>query len=57
MFTASFVAATNRLAPVAARLAERGDPSVLYTGQLVTDEMLAEWPGCKIIKKPLTLEG
>lgn len=43
---------SKTVAPVATRLAEHGVPFVLYTGQLVTDEILAEWPGCKIIQKP-----
>jgi DNA-binding response OmpR family regulator len=38
--------------PVLARLAERGVPFMFYTGKLGTDELLAAWPGYKVVTKP-----
>jgi DNA-binding response OmpR family regulator len=40
------------VAPVARRLTNCGTPFLFYTGQVATDPMFAEWPGCKIVKKP-----
>jgi DNA-binding response OmpR family regulator len=38
--------------PVAERLAEAGVPFLFYTGKLGTDELLAAWPGHKVVTKP-----
>jgi len=38
--------------PVIARLAERGVPFLFYTGKLDIDELLAAWPGYKVVTKP-----
>jgi DNA-binding NtrC family response regulator len=38
--------------PVAWQLRERGIPFVFLTGQLNTDQILAEWRDAKIIPKP-----
>ncbi|MBV9994052.1 MAG: hypothetical protein JO127_02450 [Caulobacteraceae bacterium] len=38
--------------PVAGRLAQRGVPFLFYTGQTVSDPLLASWPGVPIIGKP-----
>jgi len=43
---------SETVAPVAAQLAEHGVPFIFYTGQLGTDELLAEWPGRKVVQKP-----
>jgi hypothetical protein len=40
------------IAPVAEELVRRAIPFVFYTGQAETDLIGAEWPGCKIIRKP-----
>jgi len=36
----------------AVRLAEAGVPFLFYTGKLGTDELLAAWPGHKVVTKP-----
>ncbi len=38
--------------PVARRLSSRGTPFVFYTGQVDTDPVLAQWPGCKVLGQP-----
>jgi DNA-binding response OmpR family regulator len=38
--------------PVVARLSEGGVPFLFYTGKLGTDELLAAWPGHKVVTKP-----
>jgi DNA-binding NtrC family response regulator len=40
------------IAPVARKLAARGTPFVFYTGQLGSDPMMEEWPGCRTLSKP-----
>jgi DNA-binding response OmpR family regulator len=40
------------IAPVAAELARRGIPFLFYTGQVETDPIRAQWPGCIIVSKP-----
>jgi DNA-binding response OmpR family regulator len=42
--------------PVARRLAERGIPFLFYTGQTMTDPILAEWPGMQVLTKPVRNE-
>ena len=37
---------------VAHRLAECGTPFIFYTGQSNADEVLAQWPQCKVLSKP-----
>jgi DNA-binding NtrC family response regulator len=48
--------ASENIVPVAARLANRGIPFILYTGQLTAgseiDRIREHWPGCKIVQKP-----
>jgi DNA-binding NtrC family response regulator len=38
--------------PVARQLTRRGVPFVFYTGQVDTDAIRAEWPGCRFVAKP-----
>jgi DNA-binding response OmpR family regulator len=43
---------SGTVGPVAKKLAELGIPFIFYTGQLHTDEILAEWPGHEVVYKP-----
>lgn len=42
----------DTIVPVARALSARGTPFVFYTGQMASDPILAEWPGCRVVAKP-----
>lgn len=42
----------NTIAPVARKLAERGTPFLFYTGQVMGQQALSQWPDARIVSKP-----
>jgi DNA-binding response OmpR family regulator len=47
---------SGTVACVAQKLAELGIPFVFYTGQLKTDETMAEWSGHDVVQKPASAQ-
>jgi DNA-binding response OmpR family regulator len=42
----------NTIAPVARKLTELGRPFAFYTGQVMHEATLSQWPGARIVSKP-----
>jgi DNA-binding response OmpR family regulator len=43
---------SNTIAPVARRLAELDTPFIFYTGQVIEETGVSQWPGARVVSKP-----